>query len=359
MYSLDVQLAQTHYPIYIGHNILEQKELLLNHLAGDQILIVTNQTIAALYLEKLKSIIEQRQCDIVILPEGEQYKNLDTINKIFDSLLLHQHTRKTTLIALGGGVIGDMTGFAAACYMRGVRYIQIPTTLLSQVDSAIGGKTGVNHPFGKNMIGAFYQPSAVISDINTLSSLPKRVFGEGIAEIIKYGLIQDADFFVWLEQNISKLLQKDPIILQQAIQRSCKIKAAIVMADERESGIRILLNLGHTFGHAIENGLGYGAWLHGEAVGLGLLMAADLSVRLDWIKSEVAVRIKNLLIQIGLPVLLPSELSASKVLELMARDKKNIEGRLRLILLKGIGKAVVTEDVPIKMVQETIKAYSR
>lgn len=357
MDSIKLQLEQNQYSVYIGSGLLNQAEFLKQFISGKQLLIVTNATIASLYLQQFKNNFQGLQCDVVILPDGEQYKTLQTLNQIFDTLLQQKHHRNTTLFALGGGVIGDMTGFAAACYMRGVKYLQVPTTLLAQVDSAIGGKTGVNHPLGKNMIGAFYQPAAVIADIETLSSLPHRVFVEGIAEIIKYGLIQDAEFFDWLELNIDKLLQKDVTVLQQAIYRSGKIKASLIMADEKEQGVRALLNLGHTFGHAIENGLGYGQWLHGEAVGLGLLIAADLSSRLGWLNADVVARIKKLLIKIDLPIRLPEKLTVAQILELMSRDKKNINGHLRLIVLKGIGHAEINDQISSKIIEEVLQDY--
>jgi len=358
MQPITVALDRSSYPIYIGAGLFDQLELLIPKLLGQQILIVTNQTVAPLYLGAIQKACQTKHCQHLILPDGEQHKNLATLNQIFDCLLAHKYTRAATLIALGGGVIGDMTGFAAACYMRGVRYLQFPTTLLAQVDAAIGGKTAVNHPLGKNMLGAFYQPAAVISDTNTLNSLPQRVFCEGIAEVIKYGLIYDADFFVWLEQNMSQFLQKEPAVLQYAIQRCCEIKASIVMQDEREQGVRALLNFGHTFGHAIETGLGYGTWLHGEAVAIGMLIATDLSYRMGWVDVSLLTRVKNLLMQIGLPINLPKQLAAERLLELMNYDKKNIDGRLRLILLQTLGQGVVTEEVPLNLLEATVKTHN-
>lgn len=351
-----VELGRARYPIYIGNQLLDQKDLLLQHIHGKQVMIVSNVNVAPLYLKSLQTILSDKQCEVVILPDGEQYKTLDTLNLIFDKLLASGHTRTTTLIALGGGVVGDMTGFAAACYMRGVPFIQVPTTLLAQVDASVGGKTAVNHPLGKNMIGAFYQPHAVLIDINTLKTLPDREFKAGLAEVIKYGLIYDKEFFVWLEQHWSLLLQRSPIELQYAILRSCEIKAAIVAKDEHEQNIRAILNLGHSFGHAIENAVGYGTWLHGEAVGLGLLIAADLSARMQWFESNDVMRIKELLVQADLPVKLP--VAPQRLLQLMQIDKKNINQRLRLILLKGLGNAVITEDASIDQIQQILNEYN-
>ncbi|HEY7885092.1 MAG TPA: 3-dehydroquinate synthase, partial [Cellvibrionaceae bacterium] len=279
MKTLKVELGERSYPIYIGEQLLEDKTLLTQHIQGRQVCIVTNKTVAPLYHEKLLASLSDYDVTTVALPDGEQYKNLDTLNLIFDQLLSARHNRTTTVIALGGGVVGDMAGFAAACYQRGVNFIQVPTTLLSMVDSSVGGKTGVNHALGKNMIGAFYQPQAVIADVSVLQSLPTRELAAGLAEVIKYGLISDADFFVWLEQNIKALLAMEVEALSYAVLRSCENKAAVVAADEREGGIRAILNLGHTFGHAIETAEGYGVWLHGEAVAAGMVMALDLSQR--------------------------------------------------------------------------------
>jgi 3-dehydroquinate synthase len=290
----------------------------------------------------------------VILPDGESFKTLDTLNLIFDALLEMRHNRTTTLIALGGGVIGDMTGFAAASYQRGVDFIQIPTTLLSQVDSSVGGKTGVNHPRGKNMIGAFYQPKAVLADTDVLKTLPKRELAAGLAEVIKYGLIYDVEFLAWLEQNIDGLNACDPELLAYAIKRSCEIKAEVVAQDERESGIRAILNLGHTFGHAIETEQGYGNWLHGEAVGAGMWMAADLSHRLGWISAGDLARTETLLRRANLPVRAPEDMSPERFIELMSLDKKVLDGRIRLVLLKQLGEAVVTDSADPDLLRETL-----
>ena len=289
----------------------------------------------------------------IILPDGESYKNQATLNLIYDALLKEKCERTVTLIALGGGVIGDMTGYAAATYLRGVPFIQIPTTLLSQVDSSVGGKTGINHPMGKNMIGAFYQPQLVLADIETLQTLPAREFSAGVAEVIKYGLIRDADFFDWLEVNMVKLMQLDEEVLSEAIYRSCQNKADVVAKDEHEQGERALLNLGHTFGHAIENAMGYGVWLHGEAVAAGTMMAADLSQRMAWLNANDVARIKNSLIAANLPIN-PPDLGATKYLDLMGLDKKVENGKIRLVLQQGIGKAVITSDYDAEKLAATL-----
>jgi len=344
MKTLTVELGERSYPIYINHDCLDQADLLAPYILGKQVLIVTNETIAPLYLDRLKAAITGFELECIILPDGEQYKTLDITTRIFDVLLQKHFNRTATLIALGGGVIGDITGFAAACYQRGINFIQIPTTLLAQVDSSVGGKTGVNHPLGKNMIGAFYQPRCVIADTSTLNTLDDRQLSAGIAEVIKYGLIRDPEFFTWLENNIEKLLSRDSNALAFAIERSCQNKAEVVAADEREGGQRALLNLGHTFGHAIETGTGYGTWLHGEGVASGMLMAADLSQRLGWLSTQELDRIKELLIRSRLPVQAPIEISPEQFIELMSVDKKVLAGKLRLVLLKGIGQSLVTED---------------
>ncbi len=358
MQTLHVKFAASSYPVYVGSGLLATPDLILPHVMGQQVMIVTNPVVAGYYLADLQKVLQKnKQCDVVILPDGEQHKTLATLNHIFDHLLAKKHARSTTLLALGGGVVGDITGFAAACYMRGVNFLQLPTTLLAQVDAALGGKTAVNHLLGKNMIGAFHQPQAVIADLATLQTLSERNFREGLAEVIKYGLIQDAEFFSWIESNLTAILAREPIILQQVIFRSCEIKARLVVTDEREQGIRALLNFGHTFGHAVENALGYGKLLHGEAVSVGMLMAADLSARMNWISSATVSRIKDLLVAAGLPISLPDELSAKQLLELMKVDKKNVNLRFRFILLKDIGDAVVTEDVPLSKLQQTLTAY--
>ncbi|WP_417542514.1 3-dehydroquinate synthase [Methylophaga thalassica] len=357
MKTLQVELAERSYPIYIGTDLLSQKELLTKHIKRQEVLIVTNETIAPLYLDKVSALLTEFKCDSVVLPDGESYKTLEVMNHIFDKLLSEQFSRQVTLIALGGGVIGDMTGFAAACYQRGVPFIQIPTTLLSQVDSSVGGKTAVNHALGKNMIGAFYQPQCVVADTNTLNTLDDRQLASGLAEVIKYGLINDLDFFEWLEKNISALKQRDSQALAYAIERSCQDKADIVAKDETEQDVRALLNLGHTFGHAIETGMGYGNWLHGEAIATGMLMAADLSARQGWMSADEVSRIADLFLAAGLPVQSPQEMSAEKFLSLMSVDKKVQDGVIRLVLLKGIGKAIISDDYDVEKLQETLVAF--
>ncbi|MBV0934328.1 3-dehydroquinate synthase [Marinobacterium weihaiense] len=358
MQTLNVDLGERSYPIHIGQNLLDQP-LLGPFIKGRQVMVVSNETVAPLYLDRLRAQLGGFQVDTVILPDGEAYKDLDHVNRIFDALLSKRHNRTTTLVALGGGVVGDMTGFAAACYQRGVAFIQVPTTLLSQVDSSVGGKTGVNHVLGKNMIGAFHQPQLVLADTAVLSTLPERELSAGLAEVIKYGLIHDADFLIWLEQNMPALRQRDPEALACAIYRSCEIKAEMVALDERESGVRALLNLGHTFGHAIETDQGYGQWLHGEAVGAGTMMAADLSARLGWLDQADLDRVRRVLEAAGLPILPPDSMSADRFLELMAVDKKVIDGSLRLVLLKQLGQAVVTADFPMAQLQSTLTAGPR
>jgi len=343
MKTLTVSLGERSYPIHIGDQTLDQRDLIQPHISGHQVMLVSNETIAPLYLDKLMRSLDGLDVATTILPDGEQYKTMDTTNRVFTELLKQRHNRSTTLIALGGGVVGDITGFAAACYQRGVPFIQVPTTLLAQVDSSVGGKTGVNHPLGKNMIGAFYQPQVVIADTCTLKTLDDRQLSAGIAEIIKYGLIRDAEFFDWLEQNMSALLERNEAALSYAILRSCQNKAEVVSADEREGGQRALLNLGHTFGHAIETGMGYGSWLHGEAVATGMLMAAELSSRCNMLDRASVDRTRNLLIKARLPVNPPSSITPEQFLELMSVDKKNIDGVLRLVLLQDIGLAEISE----------------
>jgi 3-dehydroquinate synthase len=354
MKTLPLDLGERSYPIYIGSGLLDQSDLLKRHIAGSRVAIVTNATVAPLYLAKVREHLGALRPVEVILPDGEEYKTLEVLNRIFDALLAARCDRRTTIIALGGGVIGDMAGFAAASYQRGVPFIQVPTTLLSQVDSSVGGKTGVNHPLGKNMIGAFYQPRAVIIDTDTLNTLPDRELASGLAEVIKYGLIRDPEFFIWLEANLDKLLARDPEMLAYAIHHSCHNKAEVVAADERESGVRATLNLGHTFGHAIETGLGYGDWLHGEAIAAGMVMAADLSRRLGWLTDAETARIEKLIRRARLPVRAPGSLSPARFLELMAVDKKVLDGRLRLVLLRHLGEAVVTDECPRAELEATL-----
>ncbi len=346
MRTLTVDLNHRSYPIHIGTNLLERVELLLPALAQKRAAIVTNTTVAPLYLDALKRALDDAGVAgiSIILPDGERYKNWETLNLIYDALLENRCERSTTLIALGGGVIGDISGFAAATYLRGVPFIQIPTTLLSQVDSSVGGKTGINHPLGKNMIGAFYQPKLVLADTGTLNTLPDRELKAGIAEIIKYGLIRDIAFFEWLENNMAALLARDPDALGYAISRSCENKAIVVGRDERESGERALLNLGHTFGHAIENAMGYGNWLHGEAVAAGTILAARLSQKLGMLAAEDVGRITRIFEQAGLPTASPN-IGIERYIQLMELDKKVEGGKMRFIVLDEIGKASIRSDV--------------
>jgi 3-dehydroquinate synthase len=355
MQTLTVELGDRSYPIHIGQDLLSRTDLIMPHLKRKQVAIVTNATVAPLYLEKLAEPLRALNVSVlpIVLPDGEQYKNSDTLNTIYDALLSKRCERSTTLIALGGGVVGDMTGYAAATYLRGVPFIQIPTTLLSQVDSSVGGKTGINHPLGKNMIGAFYQPQLVLADTDTLNTLSDRELSAGIAEVIKYGLIRDPDFFMWLETNMPLLRARNPQAMAYAIYRSCVNKATVVAADEKESGERALLNLGHTFGHAIENGMGYGVWLHGEGVAAGTMLAADLSRRMGWLSAADVERIERSFKAGGLPTAAPA-LGVDKYLDLMGLDKKVADGKIRLILLKSIGKAVMTGDYPQELLKETL-----
>ncbi len=341
--ELSVELGERSYPIFIGEGLLGTQDLSA-FVSGAQVMIVTNETVAPLYLERAKACFPGKRVDTVVLPDGEKFKDWQTLNSIFDGLLEHRHTRKTTLVALGGGVVGDMAGFAAACYQRGVPFSQIPTTLLSQVDSSVGGKTGINHPLGKNMIGAFHQPQAVLIDTASLQTLPAREVSAGLAEVIKYGLIRDQGFLGWLEEHMDALVSLDPEALAEAIFRSCACKAEIVALDEREGGLRAILNLGHTFGHAIETYAGYGNWLHGEAVGTGMLMAAELSALEGMISRDDCDRINRLILRAGLPDKPPVAMTADDFMGLMAVDKKNVDGLLRLVLLRSVGDAVVTSE---------------
>lgn len=359
MKTLQVQLGTRSYPIYIGAGVLSQANLLTQHIASKQVVVVTNETIAPLYLDRVLKHLSDYSVETVILPDGEQFKTLEFVGKIFDKLLVSKFSRNSTLIALGGGVIGDMGGFAAACYQRGIAFIQIPTTLLAQVDSSVGGKTGVNHPLGKNMIGAFYQPQAVIADADVLDTLDDRQLSAGLAEVIKYGLIRDVEFFDWLEHNIDALLARDKAALAFAIERSCTNKAEVVAEDETETGVRATLNLGHTFGHAIETGMGYGEYLHGEAVAIGTCQAADLSRRKGWLNDEDVARIIALFKKAKLPVTPPIQLDAERFMELMAVDKKNVDGQIRLILLQKIGVATLPVNVPRELLEMTLKSYGR
>jgi len=359
MKTLQVELGHRSYPIYIGADLLSQAELYTRHIKARQVMVVTNTTIAPLYLDKVLKNLQGFAVETVILPDGEQFKTLETVTYIFDKLLAGKFSRNATLIALGGGVIGDMGGFAAACYQRGIAFVQIPTTLLAQVDSSVGGKTGVNHPLGKNMIGAFYQPQCVIADADVLDTLDDRQLSAGLAEVIKYGLIRDLEFFEWLEANINALLARDKQALAYAIERSCLNKAQIVSEDETETGVRATLNLGHTFGHAIETGAGYGTYLHGEAVAIGTCQAADLSRRKGWLSDADVDRIIALFKKCNLPTQPPEQLDSDRFLELMAVDKKNVNGQIRLILLSKIGVATLPIDVDKDLLIQTLNTYGR
>lgn len=354
MKTLNVPLADRSYPIYIGPALLGA-DYIRGHIRASQVMVVTNETVAPLYLEKVVDGLSGLKVETVVLPDGEQFKSLAVLERVFDALLKGRHARTTTLVALGGGVVGDMTGFAAACYQRGVDFVQVPTTLLAQVDSSVGGKTAVNHPLGKNMIGAFYQPKAVVIDTDVLATLPERELSAGLAEVIKYGLIRDAEFFAWLEVNMTLLRERDVAALSYAIERSCNNKAEVVAADETEQGDRALLNLGHTFGHAIETATGYSQWLHGEAVGTGMMMAARLSAAQGWLDVALLERIKALLVQAGLPVVPPNDMTAEDFHRYMALDKKVHDGQLRLILLNDIGRAVVTADYDQALLDKLLK----
>ena len=357
MKTLKVELGDRSYPIYIGAGLLSNADLITNHINSHQVLIVSNETVAPLYLKELQKHLAEFETKTIILPDGEQYKTLEVLNTIFDTLIANHFDRQCTLIALGGGVVGDITGFAAACYQRGVHIIQIPTTLLAQVDSSVGGKTGVNHPQGKNMIGAFYQPQCVIADTSSLDTLDDRQLAAGLAEVIKYGLIRDADFFTWLENHLSELLARSPDSLTCAIEKSCINKAEIVAEDEKESGQRALLNLGHTFGHAIETAMGYGSWLHGEAVAAGMCIAADMSQQHGWIEANDLERIKTIIAMAGLPTLPPASLFPQQLLDIMAIDKKSMHGHLRLVLLKSIGCAILTDSFKVSILENSISKH--
>ena len=343
MKTLQLDLGVKSYPIYIGQALLSQAELLTKHITGKQVMIVTNTTVAPLYLEQIKSLLGPFKVADVVLPDGEQYKTLDTVNLIFDALLESRFDRSCTLIALGGGVVGDMTGFAASSYQRGVNFIQVPTTLLSQVDSSVGGKTGVNHALGKNMIGAFHQPKCVLIDVDTLDTLDDRQYAAGMAEVIKYGLLGNRDFLKFLQDNIHNLMNRDKGLIIQAVHQSCTDKADIVAQDELESGKRALLNLGHTFGHAIENTLGYGVFLHGEAISVGMLMAAKLSQLEGDLTSQEVSEIQDLLEKSNLPISVDGKISASEFLSAMSVDKKVIDGNIRLILMKKLGESYISD----------------
>ncbi|XAR58005.1 3-dehydroquinate synthase [Bertholletia excelsa] len=361
---VEVDLGTRSYPIYIGSGLLDQPDLLQRHVHGKRVLVVTNTTIAPFYLDKVVSALTVSNPNIsvesVILPDGEKYKDMDTLMKVFDKAIESRLDRRSTFVALGGGVIGDMCGYAAASFLRGVNFIQIPTTVMAQVDSSVGGKTGINHRLGKNLIGAFYQPQCVLVDTDTLNTLPDRELASGLAEVIKYGLIRDAEFFAWQERNMQALMARDPDALAYAIKRSCENKAEVVSLDEKESGLRATLNLGHTFGHAIETGFGYGEWLHGEAVAAGMVMAVNMSHRLGWIEESIVERVDSILKQAKLPTAPPETMTVEMFKSIMAVDKKVADGLLRLILLKGpLGNCVFSGDYDRKALDETLHAFCK
>jgi 3-dehydroquinate synthase len=353
MEQLHISLGERSYPILIGAGLLSAADVVCSHIKARDLLIVTNDRVAPLYLDRLRSSLPGKRLAVVILPDGESHKTLGTVGKVFDALTAERMNRDAAIVALGGGVVGDIAGFSAACYQRGIDYVQVPTTLLAQVDSSVGGKTGVNHPAGKNLIGAFHQPRCVIADPDVLKTLPEREYRSGLAEVVKYGLIRDPAFFAWLEGHAGDLLARDSAALSHAIRRSCELKAEIVGIDEREHGLRAILNLGHTFGHAIETATGYGTWLHGEAVAAGMVLAGDLSVRLGWMSSKDQQRMVALLQRLDLPVSAP-RIGANRALELMGMDKKVLAGKLRLVLLKSLGDAVVTGEFPLPALTETL-----
>lgn len=357
MKTLTVDLGPQSYPIHIGEGLLSDPGLISRHLAGRQVIVISNETVAPLYLGKLALALEGHDVATHNIPDGESYKSLDTLARIFDRMLEVPCSRSCTVVALGGGVVGDIAGFAAACYQRGIPLIQVPTTLLAQVDSSVGGKTAVNHPLGKNMIGAFYQPRAVVADTTTLDTLPDRELSAGLAEVIKYGLIRDPDFFQWLETNIDALRRRDHEALARAVEQSCRNKAEIVAMDEREEGVRALLNLGHTFGHAIEAATHYTSWLHGEAVAVGILMAADLSRRLGRLDPRDVERINALLERAGLPTRPPFGMTPDAFRRHMSFDKKVVNGNVRLVLLEAIGRARLSGDYGDERLQETLSAF--
>lgn len=354
MQTLNVELGSRSYPIYIGSH-LDVATLLGPYIKGRQIMIVTNTTVAPLYLAHYQTALQSLDKTVAscILPDGEKYKDFQHLHLIFDALMEAGFNRDCTILALGGGVIGDMAGYAAASFQRGVDFIQVPTTLLSQVDSSVGGKTGINHPLGKNMIGAFKQPKVVLADMSQLDTLPDRELSAGLAEVIKYALLGDEAFLVWLEQNMPALIARDETALAEAVYRSCAHKARIVANDEKEHGERALLNLGHTFGHAIESYMGYGVWLHGEAIAAGMVMAADLSQRMGWIDAQDVERVKAIFKQANLPTQAP-KIPLDDFLSYMSHDKKVLNGQLRLILLKKLGQAIITNEFDVEAMKHSI-----
>jgi 3-dehydroquinate synthase len=353
---VDIALGQRSYPILIGPRLLDDRDALHQHIAGRNLLIVTNETVAPLYLAKLRETLRDRRTAALVLPDGEQHKTLDSVSRIIDALVAERMNRDAAVVALGGGVIGDMAGFAAACYQRGIDYVQVPTTLLAQVDSSVGGKTGVNHPRGKNLIGAFHQPRCVFADTGTLQSLPSREYRAGLAEVVKYGLICDRVFFDWLEANAEALIARQDASVMHAVRRSCELKAEIVAQDEREEGVRAILNLGHTFGHAIEAAAGFGTWLHGEAVAAGMVMAAEMSQRLGCLAAADQQRAVRLIERFGLPTA-PPRIGAERGRELMGLDKKVRDGRIRLVLLRALGRAEIASDYPNEALEATLRAH--
>lgn len=360
MEKIRVDLGEHSYDICIGSGLLRAGNVLREKIQGRRVFVVSNQVVADHYLDSVLHQLEGIDTDVHLMPDGEQFKTLQTLESIIGDLLAKGHNRSTTIVALGGGVVGDTAGYAAASYQRGVPFLQVPTTLLSQVDSSVGGKTAVNHELGKNMIGAFYQPKGVYVDTDTLQTLPERELSAGLAEVIKHGVLADSDYFDVVEKDIGQLRQKDESALIRAIKGSCKIKAAVVAQDERESGERALLNFGHTFAHAIETGMGYGQWLHGEAVGAGMVMAADLSARLGRCSLDDSQRIKTLVERAGLPIAGPSEVSTDAMLAFMAKDKKATDVGLRFVLIEGgIGKTEIVQDVPVSVLRETLEAGLR
>ncbi len=355
MKILNVELGDRSYPIYIGSSLLEDAKIITSHIKTKTICIVSNTTVSKLYLENIKNLLDDYQVVEAIIDDGEEFKNYDSLNHIYTKLLENQCNRDTTILALGGGVVGDIAGYAAASFLRGIPFVQIPTTLLAQVDSSVGGKTGINHVLGKNMIGAFYQPQAVIIDLNVLKTLDNRQISAGLAEVIKYGLIWDEDFFKYLEMNIDNLKQLDFEHLENVIYRSCEIKAKVVSEDEKESGIRAILNLGHTFGHAIENCLGYGEWLHGEAVGCGIVLAAKMSLAQGWLSESEFNRVKDLISQANLPIKKP-DIDYENFIGAMKLDKKNKNKEIYLVLQQGIGQAIVTNKYSSSALDDVIKS---
>ena len=357
MAVMTVELGERSYPIYVGAGLLQQSELLRRHIRASEVMLVTNEVVAPLYLERVVSALPEYDLSIATLPDGERQKNSEQLNKLYDEMLEKPCSRQTTVIALGGGVVGDIAGFAAASYQRGIDFIQIPTTLLAQVDSAVGGKTAINHPRGKNMIGAFHQPRCVITDTDTLATLNPRELSAGFAEVVKYAVIGDGEFFSWLEQHVDDVVSGVPDAMEEVILVSCRHKARFVADDERETRERVLLNLGHTFGHAIESIAGYGQWLHGEAVAVGMVMAADMSRQLGWMSGEAVHRIGQLLTRAHLPVSLGGGFSTDAFLRQMMMDKKVMNGRIQLVLPETIGRARLVTDYPDQMLRDVLESY--